>query len=125
MEKMIIISADSVDLRARLLDTPTAASIWQALPLSAQACTWGDEIYFDIPVRAELEQTAAEVVSLGDLGYWPTGAAFCIFYGPTPISRRGEIRPAGPVNIFGRVVGDATLLKGIAAGSLITVSRAD
>lgn len=125
MERRITISSRPVKLQARLLDTPTADAIWKALPLSAPANTWGQEIYFAIPVQAGLDQTAAEVLSIGDLGYWPSGAAFCIFFGPTPISCRGEIRAAGPVNIFGRVEGDCAALKGIAAGSRVLVSRAD
>ncbi|MCP4666657.1 MAG: hypothetical protein GY849_09835, partial [Deltaproteobacteria bacterium] len=81
------------------------------LPLKTSFSTWGDEIYFTIPVEAELDESAREEVDMGDLGYWPTGRAFCIFFGPTPMSAEGKIVPASAVNIIGRVSGDATRLK--------------
>lgn len=94
MSRNIRITAGSVQLDAALNDTQTAQSVWAALPITAAANTWGDEIYFGIPVNADLEQ-GREVVDLGDLGYWPPGRAFCIFFGPTPASRgRKSARPA-------------------------------
>jgi hypothetical protein len=81
---------------------------------------WGDEVYFSIPVKLKLE-AGQEVVSMGDLGYWPDGNAFCIFFGPTPVSQRGEIRPASPVTVFGKVIGDATIFKKVTARTKITV----
>ena len=84
--------------------------------------TWGDEIYFGIPVQA-VEDQAKEVVALGDLGYWPPGHAFCIFFGPTPASQGDEIRPASPVNVVGRVVGDATVFKKVRAGTRVTLEK--
>jgi hypothetical protein len=98
-------------MEAELLDTPTAQKIARALPINASFNTWGEEIYFSIPVTSELDDNAREVVELGDLGYWPPGKAFCIFFGQTPMSRPGEIRPASAVNIIGKVKGDATLFK--------------
>jgi hypothetical protein len=98
-------------MQADLYDTPTAQKIAAALPISASFNTWGDEIYFPIPVTSELEENAREVVELGDLGYWPPGKAFCIFFGPTPMSRSGEIRPASAVNIVGKVRGDTAQFK--------------
>jgi len=92
------------------------------LPLEAKAETWGDEIYFGIPVRAEADG-AKEVVALGDLAYWPPGHAFCIFFGPTPASHGNEIRPASPVNVVGRVSGDATVFKKVRAGARVTLER--
>jgi hypothetical protein len=109
MKMRIRIGALSIE--AALDDTPTAREIASALPIRTAFNTWGDEIYFGIPVEAELDGTAREVVDLGDLGYWPPGHAFCIFFGPTPMSQSGEIRPASAVNIVGRVIGDATRLK--------------
>jgi hypothetical protein len=100
-------------MAAALDDTPTARQIASALPIRTAFNTWGDEIYFGIPVEADLDETAREVVDLGDLGYWPPGHAFCIFFGPTPMSQAGEIRPASAVNIVGRVIGDATQFKQI------------
>jgi hypothetical protein len=100
-----------LSVEAELNDTPTAQKIAEALPISAVFNTWGDEIYFPIPVTAELDDNAREVVAVGDLGYWPPGKAFCIFFGETPMSRPGEIRPASAVNIVGQVKRDATRFK--------------
>lgn len=122
MSRNIRITAGSVQLDATLNDTQTAQSVWDALPLTAAANTWGEEIYFGIPVNAALEQ-GQEVVELGDLGYWPPGRAFCIFFGPTPASRGAEIRPASAVTIIGRVSGDATLFRQVRAGSAATIER--
>jgi len=102
----------------------TAQAVWEALPLEAGANTWGDEIYFSIPVEVEAEDPR-EVVDLGDLGYWPPGNAFCIFFGPTPASRGDEIRPASPVNVFGRVTGDPKVFRKVRAGERVRVERAD
>ena len=124
MERKIKIISDTIEIEAGLLSSPTADAIWKSLPFTAQANIWGDEIYFTIPVQAGLDETAAEVVENGDLGYWPSGPAFCIFFGPTPISRPGEIRPASAVNIFGKIAGDTSVLKQIASGSMIEVKKA-
>ena len=94
-ERQIKITAGPVVVGAALNDTATAAMIWDALPIEASGNTWGDEIYFGIPVEAG-DEAGQEVVDLGDLGYWPPGNAFCIFFGPTPMSRGDEIRPASP-----------------------------
>ena len=123
MARAIRITAGQVSAAAELNDSRTAGAIWDALPIEAKAETWGDEIYFGIPVRAEADR-AKEVVALGDLGYWPPGHAFCIFFGPTPASRGDEIRPASPVNVFGRVTGDARIFKAVRAGARVTIDRA-
>ena len=107
----IRITVGEVALEAELNDTATAAKIGAALPIRTSFNTWGDEIYFSIPVDAELDDSAQEVVKIGDLGYWPPGSAFCIFFGPTPMSEPGRIMPASAVNVIGKVVGDATLFK--------------
>jgi len=110
-----------IELEAELNDSPTAKAIAQALPITATVQTWGDEIYFPILVSMELEPDAKSVVSVGDIGYWPRGKAFCIFFGPTPISRGDEIVPASAVNIVGRVKGDAKLLKEAKDGDEIKI----
>ena len=107
----IRITVGEVALEAELNDTATAAKISAALPIRTSFNTWGDEIYFSIPVDAELDDSAQEVVEVGDLGYWPPGRAFCIFFGLTPVSEPGRIMPASAVNVIGKVVGDATLFK--------------
>jgi hypothetical protein len=122
-DRRIRISAGKVTAEAVLNDSRTAAAVWDALPLSIPGETWGDEIYFGIPVKAKPED-AREVVDEGDLGYWPPGSAFCIFWGPTPASRGSEIRPASPVNVFGRVLGDPTVFKTVRSGTTIRVERA-
>ena len=94
-ERTIRIRAGDVEALADLDASETAAAIWDALPFTIPANTWGDEIYFTIPVGLE-EDHAQPTVALGDLGYWPPGSAFCIFFGPTPMSSPGEIRPAQP-----------------------------
>ncbi len=101
----------NVTLDAELDDTPTAKRVGEILPFEGSFNTWGDEIYFTIPVASELDDSAREEVEMGDLGYWPTGKAFCIFFGPTPMSTEDKIIPASAVNIIGRVEGDATKLK--------------
>lgn len=114
MGKRIRIKAGSVTMLAELNDSSTARAVESVLPIQAAAQIWGDEIYFSIPVKHELEADAVELVKVGDLGYWPPGRAFCIFYGPTPLSRGKEIRPASAVNLIGRVIGDAAKLRGVA-----------
>lgn len=107
----IRITVGAVALEAELNDTATAAKIGETLPIRTSFNTWGDEIYFSIPVNAELDGSAQEVVEIGDLGYWPPGNAFCIFFGLTPVSEPGRIMPASAVNVIGKVVGDAALFK--------------
>ena len=107
----IRITVGEVALEAELNDTATAAKIGAALPIRTSFNTWGDEIYFSIPVDSELDDSAQEVVEIGDLGYWPPGNAFCVFFGLTPVSEPGRIMPASAVNVIGKVVGDATLFK--------------
>ena len=107
----IRIAVGDVAVEAELNDTATATKIGEALPIRSSFNTWGDEIYFSIPVDAELDDSAQEVVEIGDLGYWPPGSAFCIFFGLTPVSEPGRIMPASAVNIVGKVTGDATLFK--------------
>jgi len=101
----------------------TAKRIWEALPIEARANTWGDEIYFGIPVDADPENPR-EVVELGDLAYWPPGKAFCIFFGRTPASRGDEIRPASAVNVFGKVEGDPKIFKKVRSGDRVSIERA-
>ena len=123
-ERRIRITAGQVSATAVLHQTPTADAIWSALPIEARANTWGDEIYFSIPVKAALEKDAREVVQLGDLGYWPPGTAFCIFFGPTPTSHGDEIRPASAVNIVGKVHGDPKVFKQVLDGAKVVIERA-
>jgi hypothetical protein len=122
MDKRINIISGEISATAVLNDTATAQAVWDALPLTARANTWGDEIYFSIPVKLETER-GQDTVELGDLGYWSPGTAFCIFFGPTPMSRGNEIRPASSVTVFGHVEGDATLFRSVPSGARVTVQR--
>lgn len=121
MAKRIWIRAGSINIAAELNDSPTASAILSALPIKASAQTWGDEIYFSIPVGMDLDETAREVVERGDLGYWPSGKAFCIFFGPTPASHGEEIRPASAVNVVGKVLGDSKQFKRVLRGDPVLV----
>ena len=120
--RAIRITAGQVSVEARLNDSKTATAIWARLPIEAKGETWGDEIYFAIGVRAAAE-SPREVVGLGDLAYWPPGQAFCIFFGPTPMSRGDEIRPASAVNVVGRIVGEPTVFKNVRAGTRVRLER--
>lgn len=102
----IKITVGELVMDAELNDTPCAKEIAKVLPLETGFNTWGDEIYFSIPVDAPLDESAQEIVQIGDLGFWPTGNAFCIFFGLTPMSEPGKIRPASAVNIIGKIIGD-------------------
>jgi hypothetical protein len=124
MLRRIEIVAGEVTVTAELNQTQTAESVWAGLPIEGVANTWGDEIYFSTPLSLELE-SGQDLVEMGDLGYWPPGKAFCIFFGPTPASRGDEIRPASAVTVFGRVVGDATVLKAVADGAQVRVSKSE
>jgi len=96
--------------------------VWAALPISARASTWGDEIYFSIPVSAS-EENGRATVEMGDLGYWPPGSAFCIFFGPTPASQSpNEIRPASPVNVLGKIEGNAKVFGKVRSGETVTIA---
>jgi len=122
VDRTIRITAGSVSAQAKLNDSKTARAIWDALPIEAKGETWGDEIYFGLGLTAAAE-APREVVDVGDLAYWPPGRAFCIFFGPTPVSQGDECRPASPVNVVGKVVGDARVFKSVRSGTRISLRR--
>jgi hypothetical protein len=121
--KRITITAGEVSLPAELNDSPTAQQVWEALPMEGRANVWGDEIYFEIPVVAEQAPEAQAEVKVGELGYWPVGHAFCIFFGPTPVSTDERPRAYSPVNILGRIVGDATQFRAVQDGERVQLTR--
>jgi len=123
MKRKIKIIVGKLELEAWLNETKTASKVFEALPITSTVNTWGDEIYFTIPVDAGPED-AKELVSLGDIGYWPPGKAMCLFFGKTLISRGDEIRPASPVNIIGKVEADLKLLKRVKDGEEIIIRQA-
>ncbi len=121
--QQIKITAGPVTAIADLHDTPTADAIWEALPIKGRANTWGDEIYFSIPLSIAASADAREAVAVGELGYWPPGRAFCIFFGRTPASQNDEPRAASAVNVFGRVAGDATVFGRVQDGETVFVEK--
>ena len=123
MAHRITIAAGPVTLDAELNDTPTARKIWEALPIAGQANTWGDEIYFQIPVEMEEAPDARADVEVGELGYWPRGSAFCIFFGPTPASAGDQPRAASPVNPVGRLLDDPASLRDVPAGATVMIEK--
>lgn len=123
MSHQIVISAGPVTVQAELNDTTTAQRIWEKLPIAGQANLWGDEIYFKIPVEMEEAADARADVAVGELGYWPRGDAFCIFFGPTPASTDDQPRAASPVNVIGRVLDDPSVFQDVPAGATVMLER--
>jgi hypothetical protein len=124
-ERAIRIEADGVRLYAVLASTPTADAVWNALPLGGAASLWGEEVYFDVAVRLPLEPEARTEVAVGEIGYWPQGPALALFFGRTPASRDSAPVAASPVNVFGRITGDATRLARVRAGGKVRLTRLD
>jgi hypothetical protein len=124
MGNKVKITAGSVSMEAELNDSSTAHMIWNALPIEKHGNTWGDEIYFSISVRAQEENSQA-VVEEGDIAYWPPGTAFCIFFGPTPASRGNDIRPASPVNVVGKLLGNPKDFKNVSSGEKVVIEKVE
>ena len=122
-DRQIRISAGDTVVTAVLNDSATADQLWGALPITGRAQTWGDEIYFSIPVKAAEEANSQDTVDVGTVAYWPPGSALCLFWGPTPMSAAGEIRPASAVNVIGLIDGDPTVLGQVDDGTEIAVER--
>jgi hypothetical protein len=125
MSSRIIINLGDVSLKATLNDSLTALRIWEALPLQGNANCWGDEIYFSIPVKVEEADDARQDMEVGELAYWPSGSAFCIFFGPTPVSIGDSPRAYSNVNPFGRMDEDVTPLKTVRDGEVVRIERLD
>jgi hypothetical protein len=123
MTRRIVIQAGEVALQATLDNSTTADAIWQALPFNGSATRWGEEIYFKIPVTLTSSEDARQEMALGELAYWPQGSAFCIFFGPTPVSQGENPRAYSNVNPFGRVEGDPTALTAVTSGTVVEVRR--
>jgi len=125
MPQNIAIIAEDVQVEAELNDGPTAKSIISILPIEALAQRWGGEIYFSVSAKGELEAGSRDVLEAGDLGYWPHGSVFCIFFGPTPSSQGDEIRAASAVNVIGKMKGDWSGLCNVSSGGSIVIKMAE
>jgi len=125
VKRIQIVTSATGKVVAELLEgknTKTSEALWSALPIEGSANRWGDEIYFGIPVTVGLEETQ-QTVDVGDIGYWPPGKAFCIFFGQTPASKGKEPRAASPVNVFARIVGDPLVFRKVKDGDKVRIER--
>jgi hypothetical protein len=121
--KEIIFDFGEIKIEAELNDSPTSNALLDQLPIEGISQIWGDEIYFSTSILSENDEWAKETVELGDVAFWPPGNAVCLFFGPTPMSEPGEIRPASPTNIMGKLSGDLGLLRNISAGTNLRVIK--
>ena len=102
----------------------TCANILDSLPFSVNAHLWGEEIYTDESPITQAEENAKDLVDLNDVAYWPSGKAMCLFFGPTPIGKKGEIKPYSPVNVVGKIIGsDKSVIKNFKEGTKITFQK--
>jgi hypothetical protein len=124
MGRKIRITAGNVQAEAGLHESPTAALLWDALPVTGRANLWGEEIYFEIPLDAPAEPGAREEMAVGEIAFWPPGKAFCIFFGPTPASAGDAPRAASPVNPLGKTLGDPKQFQSVPSGADVRIERA-
>ena len=121
--KKVVIEVGELTFTAQLNHSHTAKAVWKALPLENKVSSWGDEIYFDIPVDEKLDSHAREEVEMGTIAYWPTGKTLCIFFGRTPVSIGNRPRAYSPVNIIGKIEEDSRELRTVQSGAVISIKR--
>lgn len=117
----IIFEFEKLSIEGELNDSPTSKALINSLPIEGISQIWGDEIYFSTSISKENDEWAKETVDLGDIAFWPPGNAICLFFGPTPMSKGDEIRPASPTNVMGKIIGDLEELKTINSGDNVKV----
>ena len=122
--KRIVILIDDLNVKAELNESESATKIWDALPIIGTTCTWGEEVFFEIPVVHGLESNAKQEVEVGTLAYWPPGKALCIFFGKTPVSTSGKPKAYSPVNVVGTVLGDTKVFKILRSGDEVRIRKA-
>ena len=120
-----IIELENITIEIDDINSPkTCASFLKSLPFSVNAHIWGEEIYTDESPITQPEENAKDLVSLNDITYWPAGKAICLFFGPTPIGKKGEIKPYSPVNIIGKIINaDKSVIKNLKEGTKITFQK--
>ena len=124
MATRIKITVKDITLDAELFDTPCARSISELLPFETETSEWGDEFYFEVPIKMYLDETATMEVKVGDIGFWPPGNALALFFGPTPMSSGNDPVPASDVNLVGRIIGDAKILKKAKGAGRVRIEKA-
>jgi uncharacterized protein len=122
--RQIKLTIGDVQMTAVLKDTPSANAVWAALPISATAQTWGEEVYFSVPVSAKPEADERDIMQPGEIAFWCEGSAIAIGFGRTPASTGDEIRLVAPVNVWATTADDVRALKSVKPGAAITVDRA-
>ena len=122
-ERKIIISTENLRMEAILAEGSSADIFWNTLPITGQANTWGDEIYFNVNLQMPLDDNASDIVESGDIAFWPPGSAFCIFFGRTPASLGDEVRAASAVNVLGKIDGDEREFRSVPSGEEVRLEQ--
>ena len=122
-ERKIIISTENLRMEAILAEGSSADIFWNTLPITGQANTWGDEIYFNVNLQMPLDDDASDIFESGDIAFWPPGSAFCIFFGRTPASLGDEVRAASAVNVLGKIDGDEREFRSVPSGEEIRLEQ--
>ena len=110
-------------MEAILAEGSSADIFWNTLPITGQANTWGDEIYFNVNLQIPLDDNASDIVESGDIAFWPPGSAFCIFFGRTPASLGDEVRAASAVNVLGKIDGDEREFRSVPSGEEVRLEQ--